>query len=591
MTTRQDRLAIPGSNRPAVPEATLVGRSEPGQGIRVSIYARPNPHQTGKLKPWIDKLNAELPKDRKYMSPDECNKAYGADPADLKKIIDWAHACRLKVVSSSETSRRVLVEGTVADMDAAFGIQLNEYDHPKTGHYRGREGQIFVPSDLYGVIESVEGLDTRPVGHARCRRGHGLPVSWQSLKAKGATHSKGQAQVTLADLSDHWPGVFFPPQVANLYDYPKNLTGSGQNVAIFAFNGSSGNPDGGYNLDSLKKYFEQVLGGSTPSISDVVVQGKGNRPGPETEASGKQGDSTDEVMLDMCVLGSVAPGAKIFMYFTEFTTQGWVDALHQAVMDDNDISVISISYGNPEDDPQGAWTPMGINLVNQVFEAAAAKGITICCASGDDGSLDDEGSGAHADYPASSPFVLGVGGTRLVANNESNPTAIADETVWNELLQGGGAGGGGISSVFSKPSYQDGVNVPPSADPPHRIGRGVPDVAALADPQTGVAIMHVNGQHLDPVGGTSASAPLWAALIARLNQGLQARCGFLNTLLYTRFSKGVLRDITVGNNGAYEAGPGWDACTGLGSPQGAQLLAALSGRSTSVRTQTRKTKK
>jgi kumamolisin len=179
------------------------------------------------LKPWIDKLNAELPKDRKYMSPDECNKAYGADPADLKKIIEWAQACGLKVVSSSQTSRRVL-ERTVADIDAAFGIQLNEYDHPKTGHYRGREGQIFVPSDLYGVIESVEGLDTRPVGHARCRRGHRLPVSWQSLKAKSATEGKGHAQVKLADLSNHWPGVFFPPQVANLYNYPKNLNGSGQ---------------------------------------------------------------------------------------------------------------------------------------------------------------------------------------------------------------------------------------------------------------------------------------------------------------------------------------------------------------------------
>ena len=113
---------------------------------------------------------------------------------------------------------------------------------------------------------------------------------------------------------------------------------------------------------------------------------------------------------------------------------------------------------------------------------------------------------------------------------------------------------------------------PPSANPPHKVGRGVPDVAAVADPVTGVVIMHIDGIHLEPIGGTSASAPLWAALIARLNQGLNAKCGFLNTLLYTKFATGVLRDINTGNNGSYNATTGWDACTGLGSPDGGKLL-------------------
>ena len=259
-------------------------------------------------------------------------------------------------------------------------------------------------------------------------------------------------------------------------------------------------------------------------------------------------------MLDMCVVGSVAPGAHIFMYFTEFTSQGWLDALHQAITDDNAISVISISYGNPEDDPQGAWTKMGVRVVNQAFQAAVAKGITICVASGDDGSGDGVSQGVHVDFPASSPFVLGVGGTTLVAASGAPPT-IAEETVWNEVMQDEGAGGGGISSIFTKPSYQNSFKVPPSANPPHRIGRGVPDVAAVADPVTGVVVMHVDGQQLEPIGGTSASTPLWAALVARLNQGLGANCGFLNPLLYTKCANGVLRDITVGNNGAYFGGP------------------------------------
>jgi kumamolisin len=224
---------------------------------------------------------------------------------------------------------------------------------------------------------------------------------------------------------------------------------------------------------------------------------------------------------------------------------------------------------------------MGVRVVNRALEAAIAKGITICVASGDDGSSDQVASGAHVDFPASSPYVLGVGGTKLVATNGTPPT-IAQEVVWNEVLQDAGAGGGGVSAVFTKPSYQGGVHVPPSVNPPHRIGRGVPDVAAVADPETGVVVMHVDGQQLEAIGGTSASAPLWASLIARLNQGLGANCGFLNPVLYTKCASGVLRDITSGNNGAYSAGPGWDACTGLGSPDGQRLLHALSAGVTST---------
>ena len=187
-----------------------------------------------------------------------------------------------------------------------------------------------------------------------------------------------------------------------------------------SFNGApDGNPHGGYSLAALNTYFEKVLGGTTPQITNVVVSGPGNDPGPDTSASDRQGDSTGEVMLDACVVGSVAPGAHIFMYFTEFTTQGWVDALQEAIAGDNDIAVISISYGNPEDDPQGAWTAAGVQTVNEAFQAAIAAGITICCASGDDGSSDGVASGAHVDFPASSRYVLGVGGTKLTASSLS----------------------------------------------------------------------------------------------------------------------------------------------------------------------------
>jgi kumamolisin len=577
MSARAHMVPIHGSQRPATPQAKLVGKSDDSQRIKVSIYVRTNPHPPADSLRAVEGMNAELPGQRKYLGDDDFNAIYGADPADLDKVVAWVTKHKLTVVDRSVPMRRLQVEGTIGDVSAALGVELKEYEHPKLGHYRGREGEIYVPEDLSDIVTGVFGLDTRPLGHSRLRRGPMAPVEWETVMSRPTGPAKSRAAATAAVATNPFPGTFFPPQVAQLYNYPGTLNGSGENIAIFAFNGgSSGDPRGGYKLSALQTYFEKVLGGTTPSITDVVVQGPGNDPGPDTPTSGNQGDSTGEVMLDMCVVGSVAPGAKIFMYFTEFTNQGWVDALHQAIAGNNQISVISISYGNPEKDPNSAWTQMGVRVVNQAMQAAMAKGITICVASGDDGSSDGATRGSEVDFPASSPFVLGVGGTKLVASNSSTPH-ITSEIVWNELLHDEGAGGGGVSAVFTKPSYQNGVNVPPSANPPHRIGRGVPDVCALADPVTGVVIMNVDGKHLEAIGGTSAAAPLWASLIGRLNQGLNARCGFLNQVLYTKFPTGVLRDITVGNNGSYSAGPGWDACTGLGSPDGQKLLKALSG--------------
>jgi len=574
MSPKIQMISIPGSNRPVNPKAKLLGRSDPKRSIEVSIYVRQNPVGGGKSIPSLEQLNSELPGQRKYLNDEEFNAVFGADQADVDKVVRWAKANKLAVVDSNAHNRRVLVKGTVANVNKAFTVQLNEYEQPKTGRYRGRVGEVHVPADLGGIVEGVYGLDNRPVGHSRMRHGNFRPATAHALKAqKGKT-----GRTALADLSNHWPGTFFPPQVSALYDYPANAEGTGQNVAVFAFNGQGPDPHGGYSLNSLKTYFEQVLGGKTPSITDIVVSGPGNVPGPDSQASSQNGDSTGEVMLDMCVVGSVAPGASIFMYFTEFTTQGWVDAIHQAITDNNNISVISISYGNPENGPNSAWHTMGLKQVNTAFQAAAAKGITICVASGDDGSADEpDGTTARCDFPASSPFVLGVGGTKLTATNSSSPT-IQSEVVWNEMVKQEGAGGGGVSAVFSKPAYQDSVSVPPSANSSHKVGRGVPDVAAVADPETGVVIMHVSGQTLEPIGGTSAAAPMWAALIARLNQGLNARCGFLNDVLYTKFASKVLRDIVTGNNGAYSAATGWDGCTGLGVPGGATLLQKLAGK-------------
>jgi kumamolisin len=207
---------------------------------------------------------------------------------------------------------------------------------------------------------------------------------------------------------------------------------------------------------------------------------------------------------------------------------------------------------------------------DQALQTAAALGVTVCCASGDNGSGDGVGDGeAHVDFPASSPFALGCGGTKLTASGNT----ISSEVVWNESSDS--ATGGGVSDFFPVPDYQNAISIPSANQGGHK-GRGVPDVGGDADPATGYQV-RVDGQEF-VIGGTSAVAPLWAGLIALMNQKLGHPVGFLNPLLYGSLSgNGSFQDITKGSNGAYTSKSGWDACTGWGSPNGKDLLSALGG--------------
>jgi kumamolisin len=218
--------------------------------------------------------------------------------------------------------------------------------------------------------------------------------------------------------------------------------------------------------------------------------------------------------------------------------------------------------------------------MDQAFTDAAALGVTVTVASGDNGSSDDPSgqTSVHCDFPASSPHALACGGTKLIGNTSS--FAISSEVVWNELASNEGAGGGGVSDVFPEPSWQANAGVPaPASGGSGGGGRGLPDVAGNADPLTGYLVV-VDGQR-EPIGGTSAVAPLWAGLIARLAQATGKTFGLIQPLLYAGVAPGTAQpgfnDIVSGSNGAYQAGPGWDACTGLGSPNGAALVKLLSG--------------
>jgi kumamolisin len=525
LTSARKFDVVPGSERQPVPGARLIHNSHPDQTIEVSIRLRPkSAEKCSELKSALGKPGFQP------MSRAECESAYGANPADLDKISQFAQEFGLKVrTTGSELARRtVMVSGTVSNLQKAFRVELREYSHAK-GNFRGRVGSISVPAEYADIITGVFGLDNRPQAEPQFRR---LPSSGK-LRSDAATTS------------------YYPNQVAQLYDYPTG-DGTGQCVGIIELGG-------GFQLDDLSNYFGS-LNINPPQVISVSVDGGTNSPTNANSADA-------EVMLDIEVIGSIAPGAKIVVYFTPNTDQGFLDAITTAVNDTtNQPSVISISWGSAE----SQWTSQALTNFDEAFQAAGAVGVTICVAAGDNGSTDgvDDGQN-HVDFPASSSFALGCGGTTLQSSNGQ----IVSEVVWDDLPNGG-ATGGGVSDVFPLPTWQAGFGVPsPSGQ---NGGRGVPDVAGDADPNTGYNII-VDGESV-VVGGTSAVAPLWAGLLALINQQLGKSIGFLNPLIYAQAVEASgFNDVTQGDNGAFSAGVGWDPCTGLGSPDGAPLLAALSG--------------
>ena len=458
----------------------------------------------------------------------EYKRRHAADPDALKQVKAFAKEFNLKVEDdpTAATRRTLQLTGTADDIKKAFGVELNQKIIDGI-EYRVREGGIHLPAALADSVLAVLGLDNRPQAKPHFR----------VLKSLAATTAEAVA-----------PSSYTPPQVAQAYQFPSTASGAGQTIGIIELGG-------GYRQADLTAYFK-TLGQAAPAITAVSVDKGKNAPSTASSADG-------EVMLDIEVAASVAPGAKIVVYFTPNTDQGFTDAITTAVHDTtNKPSVISISWGGPE----SSWTSQAMTALDAACESAAALGVTITVAAGDDGSTDGA-TGNNVDFPASSPHVLACGGTKLDANGST----LVSEVVWNELASSEGATGGGVSNVFPLPTWQANAKVPAPGN--SAGGRGVPDVAGDADPTTGYTI-RVDGQ-TTVIGGTSAVAPLWAGLVAVANQQLGAQVGFIQPAIYAAKAAAAFNDITQGNNGAFSAGPGWDACTGLGSPIANKLIPLL----------------
>jgi kumamolisin len=453
----------------------------------------------------------------------ELAEAHGADPADIAAIEAFAAQSGLSVLSTNVAARSVTLSGPLCIMTSAFGADVRM---SKIGdsHIRTRQGHLSLPKQLADVVVGVFGFDERPVAGTNF-----------TVRPRAAA-----------------PSYYTPPQLAAIYNFPPN-TGKNQTIALIELGG-------GYNDSDLQSYW-QSLGLNNVNVTAVSVDGTQNQP------TGDPNGPDGEVVLDIEVAGGVAPDANIAVYFGQNTDQGFLNAINAAIYDTvRKPSVISISWGSAEN----TWTSQAMNAYNAAFHDASLMGISVCVAAGDNGSTDgQEDKRNHVDFPASSPWVLACGGTRLVANG----TAIQSETVWNDGTDGG-ATGGGVSSHFSKPAYQAHVSVPKPSATSNRTGRGVPDIAAVADPETGYYIF-VDGQE-NVIGGTSAVAPLWAGLIALCNEQLGRNLGWLHPALYGTIQQHkALHDITSGTNGAYKAGIGWDCCTGWGTPNGQAILALL----------------
>jgi subtilase family serine protease len=596
-----DLVALPGSERTQLSGVQSAGQLNESETITVTLVLRRRAQ-----------VPAALVIGPETVTHEELDARYGAETDDIALVTSTMTELGLTVTDTHQGSRRMMVSGTIAALSAAFGTTLTLVTSPQLGGtgeatHRYRSGGLSVPAALAGIVIAVLGLDDRPVARPQFRRLTAAAASRtvtpetvtpetvtpetvtpetvtpetvtpetvtpetvtpetvtpetvtpETVTPETVTPETVTPETVTPEAAPAAPTAvpLTAPQVASLYDFPAGTDGTGQTIAIIELGG-------GYTQSDLDMYFSG-LGLDTPSVTAVGVDGGSNSPGQPADG---------EVELDIQVAGAVAPKAAQLVYFAANTDQGFINAIAQAVHTTPPPIVVSISWGQSEDQ----WSEQSRNSMDGVFADAAALGVTVTVAAGDNGSSDDPNStsGVHVDFPASSPHVLACGGTQLIGNLNTN--TITSEVVWNELANNEGAGGGGVSDVFPLPSWQANVGVPTIAGGTS-TGRGVPDVAGNADPVTGYLVV-VDGKQ-QPIGGTSAVAPLWAGLIARLAQATGKKFGLLQPLIYGGVTAGAaaqgFNDITQGNNGAYSAGPGWDATTGLGSPNGQALLTHLS---------------
>ena len=560
-------IPLPGSAHPDIPMSRIHSALAPQKKIEVHLHLR-----SRRTLPDTEPLAVQLPHQRKYLTVKEFERRYGARPGDIAKVKTFAAQNGLTVKSIATAEAVVILAGTVLNISRAFGVHL--FNFTSGGElFLGHQGPVHIPSSLKSAVEGVFGLDDRPFA-----RPH---------------YKLFQPQAG----SSPYIATYLPTQVADIYNFPK-ATGKDQTIAIIELGG-------GYYPSVLETYFKNYIKlKEPPNVSAIGVQSGFNNPGHSI-------DFDNEVYLDIEMAGAIAPEAEILVYFgpqkaNQAPGYALLQTANAAVFDKHhNLDILSISWGSPElwgkdleniPVEQRPAYQQYIKAFEKTLKSASLMGITVCVSSGDQGSFGTKefignhpnplfDFKAHAEFPASCPHALACGGTRLIVAGKK----IKEEITWNDGIAMNGSSGGGISYYFKKPAYQSKASVPVSVNPAGHVGRGLPDLAGNADPFTGYTFLlgeefkdkkvapSGKGGSLETVhnvlGGTSAVAPLYAGLMARINQLLGSNAGQIHQHIYD--NPAIFRDITQGDNFAYDAGKGWDACTGLGVVDGTKLLNIL----------------
>lgn len=474
----------------------------------------------------------------KYLTTEDFHNRFAPTQADYDKVIAYAKSLGLTVTGTHPNRTLVNVAGKTRSVESAFNLRLKQYQLPSGRKFYAPNNNPQVSADIASVISGVVGLDNHAVWHPNHR--------------KKETTGHFEATQAGSQASPSGPGGgYAPADLITAYGLTgMTANGSGQIIALFEL--------ASYQASDINAYTSN-FGLPTAQLKNILVDG------------GSGAGIDPEVTLDIELALALAPQSQIYVYEGPNSNQGVLDTYNK-IATDNIAKQVSTSWGMGEDNEAAQY----LQSESAIFQQMAAQGQTIYAAAGDSGAYDDSSNNSNAlvvDDPASQPYVCGVGGTKLSVDPSSG--AYASEVVWNEGA-GNGAGGGGVSTVWTIPSWQ--ANVATSYS---KTNRNVPDVALNADPNSGYSIYY-NGQWTT-YGGTSCAAPLWASFTACVNQVLTAdknpTLGFVNPALYKIASGSAysanFHDITQGDNLYYAAGAGYDNATGLGSFIGLGLFTSL----------------
>ncbi len=564
------RVTLYGQAVPLVQQARLLHAADANQQLNISIglQARNQSDLDALLSAIYDPRSAQY---HQYLTPDQFNQLFAPTPDQVQQVVSFLRSQGLTVTNIASNNLLVDATATVAQAQQTFNTQINTYQLGDRTFYANSNAPT-VPGSISQLITSISGLDNSVQYHP-------LYQHQQNMRLQSVQHQTTQRNHK-AQLTGPTSG-YGPKDLTGAYDAAalqnSGTLGDNQTIALFELDG--------YQAGDVAQYLQNYNLGN-PNITNVLVDG----------FNGSAGQGAIEVELDMEVVAAMAPHANQIVYEGPNTTQGLNDTYNRIVTD-NKAQITSISWGLCENSTGLAE----LQTLDTIFKQAAAQGMSFFAAAGDSGAYDCNDTNLAVDSPASDPYVTGVGGTNL----QLNAGAYGSESVWsnpNGTQRGpkGAGGGGGISNTFKQPTWQSG----PGVQNQYSNGfRQVPDVTGDADPATGYAMYcTVTNAGCPPsgwitVGGTSASAPLWAGSTALVNQYLQAqgkkRVGFANPALYGLFNAQqqfpAFHDITTGNNLYYPATSNYDLASGIGSPDiynMARDLVLLSGGGTPTPTPT-----